>query len=146
MTKSIGWKRLLLTSAQKYMHDIQTLGQPKSRVDQFILFLEELHPSVLLRRSKRLGKRAVINIYWHLCPKFLAVPRSGSGIYPYLPWFNRGFLYQFGPGGKILVASGGDRMFLLSWKKAYKLMVQYREEREAYELQAKLDYKLSRVK
>lgn len=156
MSKSIGWRRLFLTGAQKFLLDMSRLGSnvELDKTEKFIIFLEGLRPRISLDKAKRNGRRLLINLYWHLFPKRLKVHKSKNPVISqYLPWFKRGkyeqHLYRLGGDGKILVASSGtgynSKRYTYSWKKAYFIMLQLKKEVEQEELQLELNYQLSQL-
>ena len=158
--QKIGWKRLLLTGSEKFLLDLARLSpdtpQPDD-VEKVIIFFEGLTPSAISFRLKRFAKKAIVNIYWHVMPKRLKVRKSSNPIIvEYLPWFKGGnkkveqHLYRFGEKRKVLTASSGlgynSENYTYSWKKAYKLCLQYKKEVEQERIQRKLDYELSQLK
>lgn len=157
VSKSIGFKRLFLTRSQKYSLDIQRLlsKEKPDKAEQFIIFLENLAPSVLLSRGKRLSKKAIIFTYWSLAPKRIRV--TDTTLTEYLPWFKGRSCDYFllkknlGKGvDKICIYStgrGGNREnYTYSWKKAYFMMKTMKKQREQEIAQYKLDRALAQLK
>jgi hypothetical protein len=143
--QNIGWKRILLTRDQKFLLDLQTLGQEKDKVQKVIMAFENLaNPYYISRLIQRKMRPLVYKAYWTITPKRLRVCRRGTAIYEFLPWFNKSHLYQDNTG-RIGRAYGGDPEYVYSWKKAYKLMKDYQKQQKDREAQFNLNMSLRRI-
>jgi hypothetical protein len=143
----IGWKRLLLTREQKFLYDLNTLGKEKDKIQKVIIFIEgflsnpftAVFPFKTRLKAKKLARRA----YWRVSPTFKRVCPRGTAIYEWKPWFGKSHLYKANDGF-VGIARGGDREYILSWKKAYLKMKKNQHEERQRELQYQLNKSLQK--
>lgn len=143
--KHIGWRRLLLNNSQKFILDVSRIGQKKDKVETFIIFMEGVFAGHFLYDLKRFTRRTVMKTYWALAPKRLQVSHWGTHIHEHLPWFNNSRLCKT-HDGIVYAYTGGDKEYVYSWKKAYKISIENQRLRKQEEAQRKINRSLQRLK
>lgn len=146
--KEIGWRRLLMSPAQKYVHDISTLGQKQGRKERFICWLDSfLHAplrTVFNWKMRRALRQSVYNVYWLAGPTRKRVCERGTAIYEYKPWFGNHTIQWW--GGDKLMRIGGkpdpSEGRIYSWKKAYYKMQANAKEERRYQVERDLNRRL----
>lgn len=152
--KNLGIKRLFLTRHQKFIVDLSRLGQDykPDKVEAVILFLEELHPSLLSRTIAKKMELFIRTLYWRVMPKRLRIIKTREPfIYEYLPWFPdkymRRELYFFKHNkGRVLKsnACSPDEFYTYSWKKAYHRLLEVKHIVDQEEKQHRLNRALNK--
>ncbi|MES9681643.1 hypothetical protein ABWK22_01680 [Gottfriedia acidiceleris] len=143
--QKIGIKRLFLNKEQKFLLDIQTLGQEKDPIEKAIIAIENvINPRYLIRLISRKTRPYIFKAYWAIAPKRLRVNHWGDSIYEYLPWFGKDHLYR-AKDGYIGKAYGGDQEYFYSWKKAYHRMKEIKREIRNKEVQNSIHKTLLRM-